>query len=94
MEVERMSQVTQWENAFTRCQSQSKSCAHFDARRLIRVHLVCFLHASRLTECRHKLFKAYEMRKLTVRKKLLEMEPWKKNTRILSMTDYEERCNY
>ena len=40
----------QWENAFTRCQSQSKWCTHFDAIRMIRTHLASLLHTSRSTQ--------------------------------------------
>ncbi len=43
--------VTQWENAFTCSQSQSKLRAHFGAVRLIRAHSASLLHTSRSTEC-------------------------------------------
>ena len=41
--------VTLWENALTRCQSQSKSRANFDAIRLIRARWASLLHTSRPT---------------------------------------------
>ncbi len=44
--------VTQWENKFTRCQSQSNSCAHFDAIHMMRTHLASLLHTSRSTQRR------------------------------------------
>ena len=42
--------VTQWENVFTCCQSQSKSHPHFDTIRMIRTHFTSLFHTSRSTQ--------------------------------------------